>query len=160
MVKRLSLTIAMNNYSPSLLLTLAKTGPWLLDSWEELLKDDDGRLDISGLSQTSVIQPQEKRQRWVFTLTVCFTGQTVQDFLWGVCMFSLCLCECCLGALVSSCSPKTFRLDGGKTPIHSSKTVSLKENWKYIEIKSLELCKWGTWCRMLCMVSKTRKSDI
>lgn len=40
--------------SPSLLLTLAKTGPWLLDSWEELLNDDGGRLDTSGLSHTSV----------------------------------------------------------------------------------------------------------
>lgn len=40
--------------SPSLLLSLAKPGAWLLDSWEELLKDGGGRLERSALSQFSV----------------------------------------------------------------------------------------------------------
>lgn len=47
---------------PSLLLTLAKTGPWLLDSWEELLKDAGGKLNTSGLSHTSVNQSQSRER--------------------------------------------------------------------------------------------------
>lgn len=39
---------------PSLLLSLAKPGPWLLDSWDELLKADGGRWDTSDPSQVSV----------------------------------------------------------------------------------------------------------
>lgn len=57
-----------NDFLPSLLLTLAKTGPWLLDSWEELWKDDGGKLDTSGLSHTSVNQSQRKNDKdkgWV-----------------------------------------------------------------------------------------------
>lgn len=48
--------------SPSLLLTFAKTGPWLLVSWEELLNDDGGRLATSGLSHTSVDQSQSRKR--------------------------------------------------------------------------------------------------
>lgn len=55
------LDIAMNDSSPSLLLTFAKTGPWLLVSWEELLNDDGGRLATSGLSHTSVNQSKAEK---------------------------------------------------------------------------------------------------
>jgi len=37
------------SYPPSLRFSLAKPGPWLLDSCEELLKDDGSRPDTSGL---------------------------------------------------------------------------------------------------------------
>lgn len=60
--------------SPSLLLTLAKTGPWLLVSWEELLNDDGGRLFTSGLSHTSVDQSQSRKGR--FRMTDHFTDGT------------------------------------------------------------------------------------
>ena len=50
-------------YSPSLLLTLAKPGPWLLDNCEELLKEDWGRLDTSGPSQLSIKQTWNTKQR-------------------------------------------------------------------------------------------------
>ncbi len=52
-----------NESLPSLLLTLAKTGPWLLVSCEELLNDDGGRLVTSGLSHTSVNQSQSRKDR-------------------------------------------------------------------------------------------------
>ena len=52
-----------DDFSPSLLLTFAKTGPWLLDSWEELLKEDGGKLDTSGLSHTSVNQSRSKKKK-------------------------------------------------------------------------------------------------
>lgn len=52
---------AMNDSSPSLLLTLANTGPWLLVSWEELLNDDGGRLATSVLSHASVNQSQSRK---------------------------------------------------------------------------------------------------
>ncbi len=55
--------IAMNDSSPSLLLTLANTGPWLLVSWEELLNDDGGRFATSGLSHASVNQSQSRKDR-------------------------------------------------------------------------------------------------
>lgn len=45
---------ARSPHSPSLLLSLAKLGAWLLDSWEELLKDDGGRLASSAPSHSSV----------------------------------------------------------------------------------------------------------
>lgn len=48
---------------PSLLLTLAKTGPWLLDSWEELLKDAGGKLKTSGLSHASVDQTKSRKKK-------------------------------------------------------------------------------------------------
>jgi len=41
---------------PSLLFSLAKPALWLLDKWEELLKDEGSRLDNSGLSHNSVNQ--------------------------------------------------------------------------------------------------------
>lgn len=46
---------------PSLRLSLAKLGAWLPDSWEELLKDDGGRLETSAASHTSVDQSQRRK---------------------------------------------------------------------------------------------------
>ena len=48
-------------FLPSLLLSFAKPALWLLDKWEELLKEDGGRLDTSGLSHSSV-QPITKHK--------------------------------------------------------------------------------------------------
>lgn len=49
--------------SPSLLLSLAKPGAWLVDSCEELLKDDGGRLETSGLSHTSVTDLKKEQKK-------------------------------------------------------------------------------------------------
>lgn len=53
LVKRIFQSVSAETNSPSLLLSLAKPGAWLLDNCVELLKDDGGRLDTSGLSHTS-----------------------------------------------------------------------------------------------------------
>lgn len=41
------------SHSPSLRFSLAKPGPWLLDSCEELLKDNWGKEEANGASQSS-----------------------------------------------------------------------------------------------------------
>lgn len=61
---------SMVPHPPSLLLTLAKTGPWLLVNWEELLNDDGGRLVTSGLSHTSANQLYSRKKER-FRITGC-----------------------------------------------------------------------------------------
>ena len=47
-------------HSPSLRLSFANPGLWLLDSSDELLNDDWGKVDTNGSSQLSVSEKQNK----------------------------------------------------------------------------------------------------
>lgn len=85
---RLHFKLNMNDSSPSLLLTLANTGPWLLDSWEELLKDDGGRLATSGLSHTSVNQSHSRKK---ININVWHNESLYQTYNVQLCS-SLCYC--------------------------------------------------------------------